>query len=277
MDSLNVSAALSGLKANIVARGYATLTIWPEAARDDLARLRLALAGLHAPDECEESRAYIETRPSEDARCDEPFNRPEAIGWHNDFSTHARRPSLTLAYVERADPHGPGHGAWRVAPCDRVLERLSATSDGRGVARFLAETPLPYSFTGEGEPSFFRALQRRAFPPGRFGFRFYGRAMRDGARLLHGVVPDEIEHAIQAVETAADEVGIVLPALTGSLLVTDNWHCLHDRLAQTVESAQPLRRSLLCFVEAMHEGDGSFDHSVPTETPPHGSSIGRAG
>jgi hypothetical protein len=105
--------------------------------------------------------------------------------------------------------------------------------------------------------------------------------MRDGARLVHGVVPDEIEHAIRSVETAADEIGIVLPALAGSLLVTDNWHCLHDRLAQTVEHDLPLRRSILCFVETMHEseGDGSCDHSVPPEMsgPPHGSSIGRAG
>jgi hypothetical protein len=84
------------------------------------------------------------------------------------------------------------------------------------------------------------------------------------------------------VEAAADTVGIVLPAPAGALLVTDNWHCLHDRLAQTVDSDLPLRRSVLCFVEALGESGGrdtALDHPVPPETsaPPQGSSMPRAG
>jgi len=281
MYSLDVVSILPALTSDLAARGYATVTLRPEAARSDIARLCRELAG--RPGTCDgEEFGYIETRPNEEAPVDEPFNRPEAIGWHNDFSTHAHRPALSLAYIEREDPRGPDHGAWRVASCDRVLERLDLTPDGRRVARFLAETTLPYCFTSEGAPSFFRALEPRGLPHGRLGLRFYGRAMRDGARLVHGVVPDEIEQAIRAVEAAADTVGIVLPAPAGALLVTDNWHCLHDRLAQTVDSDLPLRRSVLCFVEALGESGGrdtALDHPVPPETsaPPQGSSMPRAG
>jgi hypothetical protein len=196
----------------------------------------------------------IETDPAAEASRDRPFDRPESIGWHNDFSTHARRPSLTLAYIDRADPGGPMCGAWRVASCTRVLDKLNATTDGRTALRFLTETPLPYSFAGDGEPLFFHAIEDLGAPPGRLGLRFYGRAMRDGARLIHGVVPADIERAIRSVEVAADEVGVVLPAAQGALLVTDNWHCLHDRLAQTVDRDVPLRRALLCFVERYDKG-----------------------
>jgi hypothetical protein len=78
--------------------------------------------------------------------------------------------------------------------------------------------------------------------------------MRDGARLVHGFVPDDTETAIRAVEVAADEVGVVLPTSEGALLVTDNWQCLHDRLAQSVDLEVPLRRALLCFVEQYDDG-----------------------
>jgi hypothetical protein len=158
---------------------------------------------------------------------------------------------VSLAYLAHPDPRGPEHGAWRVASGDLVIAHLRATPGGRDVLAFLLGTDLPYSFTGDGAPSYFRAIEPRGAPLGRLGLRFYGRAMRDGARLAHGAVPAEIEHAIRAVETAADQVGHVLAAPAGALLVTDNWHALHDRLPQSVDTGQPLRRSLLCFVEAL--------------------------
>jgi hypothetical protein len=70
-----------------------------------------------------------------------------------------------------------------------------------------------------------------------------------------GLVGLDIERAIRAVEAAADEVGHVLAAPAGALLVTDNWHALHDRLPQCVEPGLPLRRSLLCFVETLDPFD----------------------
>jgi hypothetical protein len=201
----------------------------------------------------------IETQPVVDASYLAPFDRADGIGWHNDFSTHSERPEVSLAYLARVDPLGAEHGAWRVASCKRVLEQLLQMPEGSEIAQFLSSTNLPYSFTGDGEPAFFPALEPR--DAGRPGLRFYGRAMRDGARLAYGRVPAQIERAIEAIESAADQVGRVLAAPTGSMLIVDNWHALHDRLPQTVKSNLPPRRSLLCFVERVwgHGKSPPFD------------------
>lgn len=193
----------------------------------------------------------IESRPASQASALAPFDRPEAIGWHGDFSTHASRPQLTVAYVARADPRGPPHGSWRAASCDSILAWLNASAKGRDVVASLVSVAIPYGFGTERAPSFFRPLEHRGPAPGRLGLRFYGRTMRDGARLVQGHVPEHLETAIRAVEEAADEVGTVLPAHAGALLITDNWHSVHDRLAQTVDPNLPLRRSLLCFVSRL--------------------------
>jgi len=167
--------------------------------------------------------------------------------------------------LAQADPRGPAHGAWRVASCDLVLDHLLATTEGAGIVRFLRNTRLPFSFSGEGPPTFLRVLERRGPSPGRLGLRFYGRTMRNGARLAYGAVPEEIARAIAAVETAADAVGQVLEAPPGALLITDNWHALHDRLPQSVDPGLPLRRSLLCFVDHLHEDQDA----VPAVNPAH--------
>lgn len=191
----------------------------------------------------------LETRPSAEAAYDEPFDGPEGLGWHNDFASQPQRPVVSLAYLARADPQGPTAGAWRVASCDGVLDYLQSTPEGSDIVRFLRRTHLPFSFSGTGEPTFLRVVEPRGPAPGRLGLRFYGRAMRDGARLAYGQVPEELSQVISAVEAAADAVGQILAAAEGALLVTDNWHALHDRLPQTVVSDRPLRRSLLCFVD----------------------------
>ena len=241
---------VSQIEAQLRARGFAYFPTFCSGSRGLLkvARALGAVAETRSPTDV---KRVLETRPSAAAPVDAPFDRPEAIGWHNDFSTRASRPQLSLAYVERADPRGTAHGAWRAASCRLVLARLAASVDGRRVARFLTHTALPYSFANDQAPSMFRAIER----PGRgecFGLRFYGRAMRDGARLVCGSVPAEWENAIRAVETAADDVGVILPAPSGALLVADNWYCLHDRLAQSVDRDLPLRRALLCFVAERH-------------------------
>ncbi|WP_434048860.1 MULTISPECIES: TauD/TfdA family dioxygenase [Sorangium] len=242
------------LRAALAAQGYAYL---PAFSRDATGHSLLAfsrgLGSLYLPPDVDPAHPVLKTRPAADASHLVPFDRPEAIGWHNDFSTHTERPVLSLAYLACPDPLGPEHGAWRVASCDRVLDQLHATPDGCEVIRFLLDTDLPYSFTGDGTPSFFRAIAPRGSPSGRLGMRFYGRSIRDGARLAYGTVPEEIERAVRAVEGAADQVGHVLAAPAGALLVTDNWHSLHDRLPQCVESNLPLRCSMLCFVKALHE------------------------
>ncbi|EYF08279.1 Hypothetical protein CAP_6040 [Chondromyces apiculatus DSM 436] len=238
----------------LVSHGYAYLPRFsPDSTGASVVALARSLGSLYVPPGTDPERPFIETRPSAGASSLEPFDRSEAIGWHNDFSTHTERPALSLAYLTHPDAEGPAHGAWRVASCDLVLDQLRATQDGRNILRFLSDTALPYSFTGEGEPTFFRAVAPRGPTPGRLGLRFYGRAMRDGARLAYRRVPEEIEHALTAVETAADQVGHVLAAPAGALLVTDNWHALHDRLIQSVDPARSLRRSLLCFVDLPEE------------------------
>ncbi|WP_437568699.1 TauD/TfdA family dioxygenase [Sorangium sp. So ce542] len=245
---------VASLRAALASQGYAYLSAFsPD--RTGLALLALAgsFGSVYLPPDVDPAHPVLESHPAADASLLAPFDRPEAIGWHNDFSTHADRPALSLAYLARPDPLGPEHGAWRVASCDRVLDQLRATRDGREVIRFLRETDLPYSFTGDGAPSFFRALEPRGSPPGRLGMRLYGRAMRDGARLAYGTIPEEIERAVKAVEGAANQVGHVLAAPAGALLVTDNWHSLHDRLPQCVDPKLSLRCSLLCFVEALHQ------------------------
>lgn len=211
-------------------------------------QLARCLGPLWLPADTPPSRPVIVTSPRVDATTLEPFDRAEAIGWHNDFSTHERRPCVSLAYLERADPHGPTFGAWRVASTALVIGELNATVEGREAARLLSDTDLPFSFTGVGAPLFFRVLTRDPNP----AMRFYGRALRDGARLAYGKVPGPIEDALSAVEKAADWVGITLAAPAGALLVTHNGHSLHDRLTQSVEAGPPLRRSILCFVDCMH-------------------------
>ncbi|XXY47289.1 hypothetical protein WME91_45535 [Sorangium sp. So ce269] len=238
----------------VALQGYAYLPSFSaDPAGVSLLVLARTLGALDLPPDVDPAHPILETHPAAEASSLAPFDRPDAIGWHNDFSTHPERPVLSLAYLTRPDPLGPEHGAWRVASCDRVLDQLHATSDGHEVVRFLLDTDLPYSFTGDGTPSFFRALEPRGSPPKRLGMRFYGRAIRDGARLAYGTIPEEIERAVRAVEGAADQVGHVLVAPAGALLVTDNWHSLHDRLPQCVDPNLSLRRSLLCFVKALHE------------------------
>jgi hypothetical protein len=249
-----VGESIAFIRAALAADGYAYL---PAFASDPTGRALLtcarALGALWPLPDTDAAHPLMETRPAADAPAHAPFDRPEALGWHNDFSTHPERPGVSLAYLDRPDPLGPERGAWRVASCDRVLEHLDATRDGREALRFLVDRELPFSFTGEGAPTFFRVLECRGSLAGRHGVRFYGRALRDGARLAFGLVPDEMERAIRAVETAADAVGRTLAALAGALLVTDNWHSLHDRLPQSVGPDLLPRRSLLCFVEELHE------------------------
>ena len=252
-DRLDVERVLRAVRAELASCAFAYLpTVGADPQGEGLVAVARALGPPYTMAGEDRWPGVLETRPSRNAPRAAPFDRSEAIGWHNDFSTHATRPRLSLAYVDRADPRGPPRGAWRVASCDRVLAALEASTGGRAVVQFLSEALLPYSFASDTPPSFFRAIERRGASPDRPGLRFYGRAMRDGARAVHGQVPEEVETAIQAVEGAADRVGLIVASQAGDLLVTDNWRCLHDRLEQTVDSPLPLRRSLLCFVG---EGD----------------------
>jgi hypothetical protein len=241
------------IRAGIAARGWCYLpSAFRDAGVDDFLELARELGHIYIPPGASPTRPLIETRPSAGADDFTPFDQPGAIGWHNDFSTHLQRPVMSLAWLARADPLDLG--AWQIASCDEVFASLEITPGGAETLRFLSETELPYSFTRDApKPAFFRAIERRGPGSGRFGLRFYGRAMRDGARQFYGTIPGIVEHVISEIEAAADRVGHTLHAPSGSLLVADNWHALHNRLTQTVDVALPLRYSCLCFIEALHE------------------------
>ncbi len=253
------------IRSAVVTQGYAYLPAFSaDCATFPVLAFARTLGPLFLLADIDPGSPHIETHPAADASYLDPFDRPEGLGWHNDFSARPERPAVSLAFLARADPRGPAYGAWRVASCDLVLDHLLATTEGAGVVRFLRNKDLPFSFSGEGPPTYLRVLERRGASPGRLGMRFYGRTMRDGARLAYGSVPEDIKRAISAVEEAADAVGRVLEARPGALLITDNWHALHDRLPQSVDAGLPLRRSLLCFVDHLHEDQDAVPVVNPT-------------
>jgi len=184
----------------------------------------------------------IVTDPAADAPSWKPFDRPERIGWHNDFSTMEDRPILSLAWIARGDPEGGGD--WRAASSEKVLARLAPEQ--------LDETELPFGYSDSEAARLFPLAASVPEEPSKKGLRFYGRALREGAILEYGRVPEKTERLIAAVEEAADSVGETLPARTGALLVCHNWLSLHDRTDQATGSGRPLRKSILCFVRSLH-------------------------
>jgi hypothetical protein len=229
---------LSGpIKEELARAGWAYLR---EFQPNDARAAMLALAGeLGRPLLEGGAPLVVETKSAPDAPIWEPFNRPEAIGWHNDFSTWSSRPNVTLATVLSVPEHPEGRGDWRVASVDDVARHLEKTASGRAAIAYLEEVDLPFCME-PGEPVHHHRVLRREGAGLRV--RFYARALRLGCAIT-GAAADGVR-AVAAWEAAADEVGIRLDALPGALLVSDNWRAMHDRLAQG-----PGRTSLLCFVD----------------------------
>lgn len=168
----------------------------------------------------------------------EPFAQLGPIGWHNDFSTWARRPAFSLAWLcELPDKDSP-QGAWRVVSCARVVEELERSDVGRCALDLLQYRPLPFQFA-EGEPVVHFHIVGSRHPA---RVRFYGRALRAG--LGAEPVPGALD-AVAEWERAADRVGTCLLARPGDLLVCDNERAMHDRLEQGLG-----RWSVLCFAYA---------------------------
>lgn len=180
--------------------------------------------------------SLVETSCDRDAPVWEPFNRPEAIGWHNDFSTWAKRPALSLAWIRSLPADSESRGDWRVVACSDVISFLETTSTGRRSLVFLRQTYLPFVFAPPEPVVRYRVLD--AVANGRA--RYYGRALRLGlakTRNRHGL------EAIEEWERTADMLGQRLIAVLGALLVCNNWRSMHDRLEQA-----PGRSSSLIFV-----------------------------
>ena len=204
-----------------------------------------SLGSLFVPADTDPLRPAILTRPSRQAPIWRPFDRQESIGWHNDFSTWAERPELSLSWIRREDPSGPWVGAWRVASVRGLLTKLCERADGRSLIGKLCNETQPFGYANGDSTKFFRIIHQ-----GRL--RFYGRALKDGARLTYGRVPDHTMEAIALIEKAADAVGETLPASKGALLVVHNWFSLHDRTEQTVEGFGGRRQAQLSFVKQLH-------------------------
>jgi hypothetical protein len=221
-----------------------------EAARVvlDIAR---ALGELYVPVDCDPAEPVIRTAPAR-RRWAAPFDRPEQIGWHGDFSTYEDRPELSLVYITRPDPRGGNYGAWRLASVARVIAALHATDDGRAAFDLLSREQIPFSYSEGEEPRWFRVIEPGS--DGRYGLRFYLPSIRRGCLAQYGEVPPRYDAALAALERAADDVGEVVPTRAGSLLITSNWLALHDRARQTISRTQLNREALLCFVAHPHIG-----------------------
>ena len=204
-----------------------------------------SLGPLFVPAETDPHRPLILTRPSIRAPECRPFDRRESIGWHNDFSTRAGRPELSLSWIQHEDPAGPCAGAWRVASVGAVLAKLRNSADGRKLVGKLSKEAQPFGYLDTETSRFYCIVCRR-------GLRFYGRALTEGAQIAFDRVPDHTRDAIALIEAAADAVGETLPASNDALLVVHNWLSLHDRTEQTVEGTGAKRQAQLSFVKKLH-------------------------
>lgn len=227
--------------------GYCVMRGRPRRGTAEAFLLEVArdLGELYVPPDCDPAAPLIRTAPQR-ARRAAPFDRREAIGWHGDFSTHGDRPELSLSYVTRPDPRGGDFGAWRLASVARVVDVLRASETGLAALSFLSTTPLPFSYADGEDPRSFLVFESR--PEGNLGLRFYLPSLERGCVATYGEVPKEVASALAAVERAADEVAEVVPTHEGSLLITNNWFALHDRMPQTISRTRPNREALLCFV-----------------------------
>ena len=237
-----------GVAESLRTRGYFYDLDFSSSAENSHAVMLAArsLGSLFNPEKTDPRRPMILTRPSARAPKWRPFDRRESIGWHNDFSTRAGRPELSLSWIRREDPSGPCAGAWRVASVGAILAKLRGSADGRRLISRLFKETHPFGYMDAGSARHFRILHQG-------GLRFYGRAMTEGARILFDRVPDHTRETIALIEEAADSVGETLPASTGALLIVHNWFSVHDRTEQTVAETGARRQAQLCFVKNLDQ------------------------
>jgi hypothetical protein len=212
------------------------------------------LGQLYVPSGMNARQPVILTQPSSSAPQWHPFNHHAAIGWHNDFTTRARRPQLSLSWIRRGDPYEPQGGAWRVASVAAVIAKLRQTREGRSLVALISRQTEVFGYRDAGDWHPFHIVFGMEGKPSRYGMRFYRRALEEGACLRFGEIPERTREIIVRIEEAADSVGEVLYASTGSLLIVENRLSLHDRLEQQVTGPTECRRQAwLCFVKQLHQ------------------------
>jgi hypothetical protein len=211
------------------------------------------LGNLFVPSGAHPSQPVIRTQPSPVAPQWRPFDRRAPIRWHNDFSTHVGRPELSLSWIRREDPAGPNNGAWWVAAAAAVLGQLCQTHEGRRLIADLSARAEPFGYRDAGGWRSFRVIIGAGRGLGYNGLRFYGSALEEGAWLRFGRIPQRTREIVARLEEAADSVRVVLPALTGALLIVHNSLSLHDRAEQSISGPKERRRqAYLCFVKQLY-------------------------
>jgi len=209
---------------------------------------------LYIPIGTENTHPFLQTRPISSAPLWRPFDQRAPIRWHNDFSTRAKRPELSLSWIQQEDPAGYDNGAWWVASSAAVVAKLHQTREGKRLVTNLAKQAEPFGYRDAGGWRSFRIIVRANCSVRQSGLRFYGRALREGAWLRYGKVPERTKEIVSRIEEAADSVREVLPATTGSLLIVHNSLGLHYRSPQTVSGPKENRRkALLGFVKKLHQ------------------------
>lgn len=224
----------------------------PDAA--DPAAFLLAVARglgeLYVPEGCDHETPLIATRPTLETGA-APFDRPEPIGWHGDFASHADRPELSFVYVARADPACEEAGSWRLASVERLVDQLVTTAEGQAALNLLRDAPLPFSYADGGEVRWFNVFENRG-RAGALGMRFFEPSIIRGCIAVYSEVPPAIASALRLVRSGADAVGEIRATRRGLLLVTDNWRALHDRTEQSAPSDGLGREALLAFAMTRH-------------------------
>jgi hypothetical protein len=211
------------------------------------------LGQLYVPSGMNPKQPVILTQPSPSAPQWHPFNHHAAIGWHNDFTTRVGRPQLSLSWIQRGDPYEPQDGAWRIASVAAVIARLRQTREGKSLVTQLSAQAEAFGYRDAGDWHPFRIVFGLDGKSSRCGMRFYRRALEEGACLRFGEIPERTHEIIVRIEEAADSVGEVLYASTGSLLIVENRLSLHDRMEQQVTGPEEgRRRAWLCFIKQLH-------------------------
>jgi hypothetical protein len=208
---------------------------------------------LYVPSGLDSTWPVIQTRPSSSAPRWRPFDRGAPISWHNDFSTRAGRPELSLSCIQQGDPAGPCNGAWHVASTEALLAQLCQIRQGRTLTAELKKRAEPFGYCDAGSCRLFRVIVRGSRKLDHPALRFYGRALEEGALLRFGIVPERTREIVARIEEAADAVSEVLYAKSGALLIVHNNRSVHYRAPQTVTGVvASRRRALLCFVRQLH-------------------------
>lgn len=237
--------ALSKIREGLRDHGFSHIPdlLTSRSARVDFLAMARSLGQLVVPPGCDLSWPVIETRPAADAAIKRPFDRPERIGWHNDFTTHRRRPRWTMMWVMQPDPGGGTYGAWRVVSTRDVLRDIAARHGA--VWEQMGKRRFPFGYKFEQQARYFKVLYSSRGP----GLRFNGRALIEGSIVAHGEASPLIEEMVKIVEEAANRYASTIIAGTGDLLVADNWRSLHDRLDLSVHEGAAARVACLCFVD----------------------------